>query len=108
VRKIYKHQPDVEVAGISGWYRFYKEERVAYGGREYLYLLGDYCIDSSCCGFRGCQYAVVPGSVVDWKSKVGEDGTPQSIVEPVSDEKVRDALREMIGRIEGVSEIQFW
>lgn len=104
----YTHELNKEVQSISGWYRLYKEERVTHRGREYLYLVGDGVVESSCCGTGGCRYAVVPGSVVSWKSGTNEEGLFTSVVEPVTDKGLQDELREIVSREDGVSQVQFW
>jgi len=104
----YAHELNKEVQSISGWYRLYKEERITHGGREYLYLVGDGVVDSSCCGVGGCHYALVPGSIVSWKSGTNEEGIPTSLVEPVRDDILQTELRKIVSKKEGVSQVQFW
>ena len=50
-----------------------------------LYLVGYAVVDNSCCGVGGMAYALVPGFVLDWKSKTNDDGLAISLVEPVDD-----------------------
>jgi hypothetical protein len=106
--KEYIHDLNKEVRSIAGWYTLYKEERVSHRGRDYLYLVGDGAVETSCCGTAGCHYAVVPGAVVRWKSKTNEKGLPISLVEPLTDEEVRAELKEIVSKREGVSQVQFW
>ncbi|MBW1682881.1 MAG: hypothetical protein JRF59_04025 [Deltaproteobacteria bacterium] len=106
--KTYRHELQSEVRSISGWYEIVKEDRITHGEQEYLYLVGNGAVDSSCCGVGGCHYAVVPGAVVGWKSGRDEDGCPTSELDPVRDEEIRRALRELITKKEGVSQVQFW
>ncbi len=106
--KTYTHQLNKEIKSISGWYQLHKEGTIDHGEKEFLYVVGDAVVDSSCCGTGGCRYAVVPGSIVSWKSKVGEDGLLASIVQPVRNKKVKEELREILIKKEGVSQVQFW
>jgi hypothetical protein len=104
----YTHELNQEVQSISGWYKLYKEERIELMGKEFLYLVGDGVVESSCCGTGGCHYAVVPGSIVSWKSETNEEGLFTSVVEPIRDEKLQAELRKILSKKEGVSQVQFW
>lgn len=106
--KLYTHELNKEVQSISGWYMLYKEGRIAHKGKEYLYLVGNGVVESSCCGVGGCRYAVIPGSIVGWKSGTNEDGLLTSVVEPVTDNKLKEELRDILLRREEVNQVQFW
>ena len=106
--KTYTHQLNKEIKSISGWYQLHKEETLDHRGKQYLYVVGDAVVDSSCCGAGGCRYAVVPGSILSWKSEAGEDGLLTSLVQPVKDQKVKDQLRKTLIKKESVSQVQFW
>ena len=102
------HELNKEVQSISGWYKLYKEERITYKGKEFLYFVGDGAVESSCCGAGGCHYAVVPGSVVKWKSETNADGLFTSLVEPVTNKELQNQLRKILIKNEGVNQVQFW
>ena len=106
--KEYTHELNQEVLSISGRYELEKEERMALNGREVLYVIGNAVVDSSCCGFGGCRYAVVPGFIVNWQSRTNEKGRSVSDVEPISDGKTRDEIRKLLEKAEWVSQVQFW
>ena len=109
MKKQYIHEElNQEIQSISGWYELQKEDRIECDGKEFIYLVGTGVVDSSCCGVGGCIYAVVPGSIVSWKSETNDDGLFISEVETVADEKVKDDLRKILFQKEGVSQIQFW
>jgi len=108
MQKIYTHETIKEVESISGWYRLEKEEKLQLRDKTYLYLIGIGVVDSSCCGEGGCRYAVVPGSVVNWKSGTNENGLETTCVEPVYDEKIRKELSAMLSDREKVTQVQFW
>jgi hypothetical protein len=104
----YTHELNKEVQSVSGWYRLTKEQQIDVHGRKLLYVVGDAAIDSSCCGVGGCHYAVVPGYIIHWKKTSNEAGDQVSLVEPVRDDQVKEQLRQMLYRDEGVSQVQFW
>jgi hypothetical protein len=104
----YTHDINREVLSISGRYELDKEERIELNGREILYVVGNAVVDSSCCGYGGCRYAIVPGFVVKWKGKVNEKGTPVSEVEPIQNDNLRREIVDIIQRREWVNQVQFW
>lgn len=104
----YTHDPKEQVRSISGWYEILKEETIEYMGKEFLYLVGNGVVETSCCGPWGCLYAVVPGSIESWKLATNENGFPISILEPVRDEELQEGLRKILFEREGVSQVQFW
>jgi hypothetical protein len=104
----YTHQLNKEVTSISGWYKLHKEGILDHGGRRFLYAVGDAVIDSSCCGTGGCRYAVVPGSLVSWKSGTNDNGLSTSIVKPVTDKTIKRELSKLLSKKEEVTQVQFW
>lgn len=106
--KTYTHETIKEVESISGWYRLEKEEKLELRDKTYLYLIGIGVVDSSCCGLGGCRYAVVPGSIVNWKSGTNENGEEITSVELVHDENIRKELSAILSEKEKVSQVQFW
>ncbi len=98
---------EAEVAAIGGRYALFKEARLPFEGREVLYLVGYGLFDTACCGLGGCGYALVPGFVVEWKSRRTADGQPVSLVEPVTDEAVRRRVARLIREREAVQEVRF-
>jgi hypothetical protein len=104
----YVHQElNQDVAAISGHYLLAKEVRLPFHGREILYLVGYALFDTTCCGVGGCAYALVPGFILDWKSKTNEDGLAVSQVEPVRDLVVREKVRRLIEKKEMVHQVSF-
>jgi hypothetical protein len=102
----YVHPPlHREVESIAGSYILVREERLAVGGREVLYLLGYGVFDSTCCGVGGCAYALVPGFVVAWHA--GEhEGRPVSLVEPI-EEGLRRSIEAELRARESLAEVRF-
>ena len=102
------HALNEEFRNIAGWYTLYKEETIEQDGRRYLFLLGEGAAESACCGSGRFRYALVPGSVVTWKSSKDTEGRFISLVEPVMDPEIREDVRRHIRETEGISQIQFW
>ncbi len=97
-----------EISCVAGFYTPQKEVRLKYNGREVLYVIGRAVIESSCCGVGNWGYALVPGYIVSWQSRINEAGLPVSEVEPISDEETRNNIRQVIQANEVVSQIEFW
>ena len=107
--KKFPHELNKEVNSIAGWYELDKEKKISHNGKEYLYLVGSGFIDSSCCGEMGCQFAVVPGSIVSWKSETNDDGLITSDIELVTDQKTKDELRKILmEKEETINQVNFW
>ena len=104
----YTHELNKEVRSISGGYTLEREGTIEVKGKEVLYAVGNGIVDSSCCGFWACRYAVVPGYVVEWKCKKDERGNPVSMVEAIEDEGLKRELTMVLKAKEGVSQVQFW
>jgi len=102
------HLPlDEEVTAIGGSYRLVKEERIDIDGREVLYIVGHGVFDTTCCGAGGCAYALVPGYVIEWKTKTNADGLQISNVAPIEDDLIQKKLIRLIKSQETVQEIHF-
>ncbi len=99
---------DNYATGIAGYYSPQKEERLRYDGREVLCVTGYAVIEASCCGINTWGYIIVPGYIVNWQRKRNEAGLPVSEVEPISDEKVRDTIRDILQNKEGIPQVAFW
>lgn len=106
--KEYTHELEKEVLSISGRYELEKEEIMDHNGREILYVVGSAVVDSSCCGNGGCRYAIVPGFIRAWKSKINKAGFPISEVEPITEQILRAGIRKILEKKEWVSQVQFW
>lgn len=106
--KVYTHELQKEVRSISGGYTLEREERINVDGKTVLYVVGNALADSSCCGFWGCHYVLVPGYVVNWKHTKNEEGIPISTVEAIADEEVRRQITKLLEEKEGVSQVRFW
>jgi len=107
MNKEYTHNLHKEFHSISGRYELYCEGKLKMDGKEILYALGNAVVDSSCCGFWGCRYALVLGYVVKWKYKKNDKGTPISIIEPITDERVGKEVERLLKTGEGVMQVRF-
>jgi len=98
---------NVQVAAIGGSYFLLKEERLQLNREEVLYLIGTAIFDTTCCGTGGCAYALVPGFIRRWHYKSDINSRPVSLVKPVSDERIRKKIREMVFKKEFVHQVDF-
>jgi hypothetical protein len=104
----YLHQePGTEVRFIAGHYTIVEEDRLAYCGREFLFIVGIAAIGSACCGTQGCRFVNIPGYIIAWKSRTSEGGMPISVVEPIEDETEQFEIRGMLERRFPYSQILF-
>ncbi|MEE8390784.1 MAG: hypothetical protein V3S14_08330 [Anaerolineae bacterium] len=112
--KVYVHQGwyihqelNQEITAIGGRYALVKEVRLPFRGREVLYLVGYGVFDTTCCGVGGSVYALVPGFILDWKSRTDEDGLAVSQVEPIRTQVVQKEVRQLIKQKERVQQVRF-
>ena len=98
---------DQEITAIGGHYILTKETCLPFQGRKLLYLVGYAVFDTTCCGAGGCSYALVPGFILDWKSRNNADGIEVSKMEPIRDESLQDQIRRLILSKEQVQQVNF-
>jgi hypothetical protein len=98
---------DEEVTAIGGRYCFTEEARLPFGDREVLYFKGWAVFDTTCCGSGSSSYVFVPGFLVDLKTRRNEQGLQVSLVEPIRDGSVQEAIRGLISGKEIVRQISF-
>jgi hypothetical protein len=106
--KDYTHDLGTEVRSISGGYCLDTELTVELDGEDVLVAVGNAAVDSSCCGYYGCRFAIVAGYVKEWKYRVNADGAPVTRVEPIADEQARKRIAVDVQLRTGVSQVQFW
>lgn len=97
-----------DILAPSGYYVPQKEVRLKYNGREVLYTLSQAVIESSCCGASDFWSAQVPGYVISWHKEKTREGLSVSLVEPITDEPTRNAIRKIIKDTEHISQTEFW
>ncbi len=97
-----------ELEAISGTYSMQQECQLEYKGRQVYYYTGFSVVDSSCCGPGGCGFAFVVGYVVDLKNEKDGDGTYSSMMEPVTDDRDRQEIRQTLIGLKHVQQVNFW
>ena len=107
----YVHQEiGEEVIALAGYYAVLKELRLQRNGRDVLCVIGMCAVESSCCGQRSFNYAIVPGYVVNWKGRVNEAGRPITEVEPVTDQATKQEITQTLWETEVIlkTNVEFW
>jgi hypothetical protein len=79
-----------------------------YNGKEVLLLLGDACIDSSCCGCASWSYIQVPGFLVRKHVTGGAEKPGVSEVDTIEDKAVRDGLVQSLGKKYPGARVEVW
>jgi hypothetical protein len=85
-----------EVRSISGYYLPIEEHVFAYNDREVIYVLGDACIEASCCGSKSWVYIQVPGFLVRRHIRVSHDILPISEVESIEGREDRHSIYQVL------------
>lgn len=106
--KTYVHELNTKVQSVGGGYEIKEEKRIRHRGKEFLCLLAQAVVDSSCCGSWGCYYAVIPGMVLEWKGALDEESRALSRLETIEDPDLKEELRGMILKNESVEQVLFW
>ena len=105
----YVHQElEKEVTALAGYYTPLEEFTIEYEGRKVLCVTGVSVVESSCCGSGGCSYAIVPGYVLNWKSRKNDAGLPVTEVEPVTDKTVRQGIAAILKEKKALGNVEFW
>ena len=97
-----------EVRSISGYYVPTEEHTLTYHGREIIYVLGQACLDTSCCGTSAWSYIQIPGFLV--RKHIRGEGTtaPVSEVEPIENKDVREDITEILSAEYPGARIEIW
>lgn len=96
-----------EVRFISGYYIIDEERRMGHNGRELLVVIGHAIVDNSCCGRTGCRYALVPGYIVNWKSRKNDQGIDVTDVDPIKDESLQRTIAKNLQANEVLQQVNF-
>jgi len=105
----YVHQKlGQDIQSISGTYTPQKESRLEYDGKRVLCVIGLSVVDTACCGSGSFLYATIPGYVVSWKTRQNESGLAVSQVEPIRDEKARQAVEKILRETENINNFNFF
>ncbi len=73
-----------------------EEGRMSCKGRDFLYIVGDALVGSSCVGVGTLRYIQVPGFVARWRFRFDGNGDPVSAVDPVTDDEQRAAIQRTL------------
>lgn len=95
-----------EITAIAGHYTLISEELLPHENGGILYFVGYAYLDTSCCGLKGCGYAVVAGHAVGLCSARAPDGRFVSQVVPV-EEALHQEISRVIRERHGVSQVHF-
>ncbi|MCX5858978.1 MAG: hypothetical protein NT056_03635 [Proteobacteria bacterium] len=96
-----------EIRFISGYYIIQEERRMKYNDRELLVVIGHAIVDNSCCGRTGCRYALVPGYIVNWKSRKNDKGIDVTDVDPIKDTSEQKTIAKNLQAGETLQQVNF-
>ena len=96
-----------QITAIGGSYLFIKEAILPINGEEVLYLMGNAIFDSSCCGFGGCAYAMVPGVIQSYRYRTDDAGRSVSRVAAITDAGLQEKVKALIRHKHLVHQVNF-
>ena len=79
-----------------------------YNEREVIYILGQACIEASCCGAANWSYIQVPGFFVRKHIRGGGSTLPVSEIETIQDEEDRNTIRQSLTKKHPGAQIEIW
>ena len=97
-----------EIRSLAGYYVPREEQVMPHNGKEVLLVLGDACIDSSCCGCASWSYIQVPGFLVKKHVRGGGEKPEVSEVDTIEDKAVRDTLVQSLGKKYPGARVEMW
>jgi len=102
--------PDLgqEIRSLAGYYVPREVQVMPLNSKEVLLVLGDACIDSSCCGCASWSYIQVPGFLVRKHVRGGGEKPEVSEVDTIEDKTVRDALFQSLGKKYPGARVEMW
>jgi hypothetical protein len=102
--------PDLgqEIRSLAGYYVPREVQVMPLNSKEVLLVLGDACIDSSCCGCASWSYIQVPGFLVKKHVRGGGEKPEVSEVDTIEDKAVRDALVQSLGKKYPGARVEMW
>ena len=107
--RYHHHELGEQTAFGVGFFTPENEVRLAYEGREVLYVTGERLeISSDKCGTGSYPFALVIGFITGWQSGRDIMRRPISDVEPITDNATQEAVRSLIAAAVPESEIDFW
>ena len=102
--------PDLgqEIRSLAGYYVPREVQVMPLNSKEVLLVLGDACIDSSCCGCASWSYIQVPGFLVKKHVRGGGEKPEVSEVDTIEDKAVRDTLVQSLGKKFPGARVEMW
>ena len=107
VKEYFHSELNKEVNAIGGRYVLTHEKKLSIDRNEILYLTGYAVFDSTCCGAGGCTYAVVQGTIQNWKKKKDEEGGFITDIVPIRDQDLQLKVKNLILNNERVNQVVF-
>ena len=97
-----------EVRTLAGYYLPREEHLLPHDGREVLYIVGDACIEASCCGVASWSYVQVPGFLIG--RRVHGEGTMPTVseVETIDGKETRNAVTESLLKLYPGARVEIW
>lgn len=99
---------DQEVRTLSGYYVAREEHVLTHKERDVLYIVGDACIDSSCCGAASWSYIQVPGFLLRKHMRGGGEQPVVSEIEMISDKTDRRQITETLTKEYPGARVEIW
>ena len=103
----YIHQSVSETESIDDWEEMVREKKIEFSDKELLYVIGSYAAASTGCNCGSPFYISVPGYISSWKSSKDDKGRWITEVEPITDERSKDEIWELLYHKEGIVDVQF-
>ncbi len=97
-----------EVRSLAGYYIPREEHTLPHDGREVLYIVGDACIEASCCGGASWSYIQVPGFLVKKHVRGGGTVPVVSEVETIQDKDVRNKITGSLLKEYPGARVEIW
>lgn len=97
-----------EIQAIGGHYVLTDEYLIKLAGEKDVLITKGYGVmDSSCCGFGGCSYALVQGFVLEWKCSHDEKGNILSKVESIKDPRLKKKIESELKKDPTIQQVNF-
>ncbi|MBM4444832.1 MAG: hypothetical protein FJ020_05975 [Chloroflexi bacterium] len=97
-----------EVRTLAGYYVPREEHLLPLDGREVLYIVGDACIEASCCGMASWSYVQVPGFFMGRRVQGGGAVPAVSEVETIESKETRNAVTESLLKLYPGARVEIW
>jgi hypothetical protein len=96
-----------EKRGIAGGYTAQDKNLLPYKDRQVLYITGNVCLDTSCCGKGNWNYIQVIGYLLNDPDKECQNDTISMEVDTVEDQEDKFNLRKILAEKHPGARIEF-